>query len=139
MAEFIEVTRAKNDAGPGEARVGTKVLVDVGSAIIEPQEWSDYSRMKTSISLPDERSVRVEESYDSIKETLRAHGVNVFSVLPVDSPQQVIVPRAWLEAVRPVLEAWCQNRTCDADCPLGIDDVCVQKELPRLIRGEIHA
>ncbi len=88
---------------------------------------------------PEAAPWRVAESYDSIKETLRKHGVNVFSVIPVDGPQQVLVPRAWLEAVQPVLKAWCQSRTCTGDCPLGIDDVCVQKELPRLIRGEIHA
>ena len=148
MAEFIEITKAF-DHKP------TTVNVDDISCITKATV-TRYPATQTGIFLraqgTDDTGIGVEESYDSIMETFRKHGVNVFTVIPVEGSQQVLVPRAWLEAIQPVLKAFCENykpahNSKDRDpalpegclnCPLVVRGECVREKLPELIRGEIR-
>ena len=133
MPKFIEVTRATNDKGPGEGRSGTKALVDVCGAVIETQQWSGYSRMNTVIHTTGEASVRAEESYASIKGTLRRAGIEILSVTPSD---KVLFPASWLKLIYPALEEFCRGvqlaagvkgKPCYEDCPLCDGDECIKE------------
>jgi hypothetical protein len=127
MPELIEVTRAVNDKGSGESRPGAKIMVDICGAVIEPQEWSGYSRMKTVIRTTREASVRVEESYSSIKETLQSAGIRVLVVNPSD---KVLIPVDWIHLIYLALQEYCTGRKC-MECPLATDDECIKETFGR--------
>jgi hypothetical protein len=146
MPEFIEVTMAWNHKPESINVDDISSFTHAGDRTIE-----QYPRAKTTIFLrsqpcDDSVGIAVEESYDSIKETLRIRGINVFSAIPVEGPQHVTVPRAWLEAILPILGTFCGAQkppkegdpaglACDK-CPLGIGEDCVKIELPRLMKAE---
>lgn len=129
MSEFIEVTIGS----------GQKVLVNVNEiASIYGASNKREDGTNASIWGRSDNSVwLVTESYDSIKETLRIRGLNVFAVVNVDGPRQVLFPRAWLERISPMLEAFCKERhakleaqgrlTCYEDCPLCDHDQCIRE------------
>lgn len=143
VAEFIEVTKAW-DGEPQSINVD-----DISSFVPSAKGVTLPGPTKATVFLRSigqaNSGIGVTESYDSIKETLRIRGIYVHSIIPIDGPQQVMVPRAWLEAIQPIVQAFCDSReskpgdpagiVCDT-CPLGLGDTCLKNELPRLIGGE---
>lgn len=146
MPEFIEITKAW-DGEPESINVD-----DISSFVPSAKGVTLPGPTKATIFLRSigqtNSGIGVTESYDSIKETLHKAGVKVLTVEPEDSPQQVMVPRTWLGAIQPIVQAFCDSReskpgdpagiVCDT-CPLGIGYTCLKNELPYLIGGERRA